>query len=280
MLWKTQLQAANLLEAQLQGAILLGVQLQGTNLTKAQLQGAYLFRAQLQDVDLVEAQLQGADMVSVQLQGADLSNAQLQGANLTKAQLQGSDLSDAQLQGAILYNTLVQGVKGTSKTAVFGINGQGKLFDKQESNWSDLEKLAETIPDTKHRENYQNRIQKAQEATKSNQASIAEQNLYYAPKKIAQIVLPMVCVSSGIKDDSRLAAIQAFRHQYLGLQNKNKSILYFRLLKGNLIQNPDYPALLKDIDRKLCTLKECADLRADIEGLDCKPYLENTTKKP
>jgi uncharacterized protein YjbI with pentapeptide repeats len=268
-----ELQGAKLEAAKLQGADLTGTQLQGADLVWAELQGAKLVGAKLQGANLTGAKLQGADLLITELQGANLSRAKLQGADLTGAQLQGADLSETQLQGVILHKTTIQGVKVTSKTAVFGMEGQSDLFAQPEMNWEDLTKLAKTIPDAEYREQYRQRIQKVQEVEKSNQASVAEQNLHYDPKEIARTALPMVCVGGkSWMIENRLASTQAFRHQYFDLQNEHD--------RPDLKQNPAYQDLLIDIDLKLCTLKECADLRDDIEGLDCKPYIEKSTKKP
>jgi len=63
------------------------------------LEGALLYRAQLQGADLSEAQLQGAYLLDAQLEGADLSRAWLQGAYLFGAKLEGADFSGATLDG-------------------------------------------------------------------------------------------------------------------------------------------------------------------------------------
>ncbi|WP_160171860.1 pentapeptide repeat-containing protein [Methylobacter tundripaludum] len=281
-----QLQSADLAWAQLQGAELKNAQLQGANLSGVQLQGANLLGAQLQGVDLIWAQLQGANLSSIQLkgaalaraqlQGADLSIAQLQGANMWEAQLQGADLRGAQLygtdlreahlQGAILYKTAIQYASNiaTLEIAVFGIAGQSNLFDKRQQIQDDLEVLAETIPNRWRREQYMERIQQAE---KTDQVGIAEQYLRYKPTKIARTVLSEICAQDFWGKNS-LLAVQAFRRRYFDL------IHYDNGLK----QNPDYQALLKDIDRELCTLNDCAYLRKDIEGLDCKAYIKKTNQ--
>jgi uncharacterized protein YjbI with pentapeptide repeats len=221
---------------------------------------------QLQGADLWKAQLQGADLSEAQLQGADLSEAQLQGADLWKAQLQGADLSEAQLQGVILYETVVLGALNTQKTVVFGIKGKKGLFKRKETDWKELKKLADTIPNAKKQEQYLKRIETAQVAEESEQASIVEQNWYYAPKEIAQTALPSVC--SADNEKTRLTATKAFRHQYFSLQTIDSEK-----------QNPDYPDLLKNIDYDLCTLKECADLRENIKELDCKSSMKNLNRR-
>jgi len=277
-----QLQGANLTEAQLQGANLSEAQLQGANLTEAQLQGAELWGTRLQGADLTEAQLQGADLRVAQLQGANLSEAQLQGANLTEAQLQGAylrgaqlqgaNLLKAQLQGAILYETFIQYALNidTLEAAVFGRSGQSNLFYKENQVWNYLEKLAETIPNEQNREQY---IENIHQAENSDQTGIVEQKLRYKPAEIAQTALSKIC-ARGELNQTPFLAVQAFRRRYLSLYGSSSR--YFESHKADLKQYPDYQALLKDIDHKLCTLDKCVDLRKDIEGLDCKAYIRSS----
>ena len=105
----------------------------------------------------------------------------------------------------------------------------------------------------------------------------------YEPLAIARTAVPAICDrneyaldlmgNSIIKNDnandiknkkiSRLAAAQSFRHRYQSLQVQEIEENYH-----------DYQRVLKDIDRSLCTLPECSDLRDEIKGLDCKPYLQ------
>lgn len=260
-----QLQRADLMGGQLQGVNLGGARLQGADLAWVQLQGANLQGAQLQGVFLRQAQLQGADLRGAQLQGTDLTDAQLQGADLRRAQLQGANLKGAQLQGAILYETPIQYALNidTSEVAVFGTSGQINLFDKKKPFWNDFENLAETIPNGHSREQYNERIQQAK---KSDLTSIVEQYLRYKPAEIAQTALSKICAKEPI-NKSPFLAVREFRRRYFSL---------YANIVGDQQQNSDYQSLLKDIDRKLCTLDECADLRKDIEGLDCKAYLKKT----
>lgn len=265
---RTQLQGADLSKAELQGATLFNAQLQGAILFDAQLQGADLRRTQLQGTYLHNAQLQGADLPGAQLQGAYLMDTQLQGADLSWAQLQGADLMRAQLQGAILDKTAIQYAINfaNSEVAVFDNMGQSNLFDKNKPNWPDLEKLAETIPSGRMRENY---MKKIQQAKKSDQADIIEHYLRYKPTEIAQTALSKICEQDPLLINNQFLAAQAFRSSYVSLKNQ---------IYGGPKQKSDYQALLKDIDRKLCTLEECANLRKDIEGLDCKEYIKNSNQ--
>lgn len=234
------------IDAQLQGAHFLGAKLTGANLRGANLEGADLRATDLQGAKLEGAHLQGADLMGADLKGAELDHAQLQGSNLQDADLSEADLEGAQLQGVILLRTgidekFIFGTLDTQKTAVFGLDGrQGQLFRQS--------------------------IKK--------QPSTLEQGLYYAPKEIAQTVLPIVCDNKEdkaytAKDNSfifpvkktyryRLAATKAFRQSYV------KQSIYYKIE-----QNTDYHDLLKDIDLKLCTLQECADLIKDFKEIDC-----------
>jgi hypothetical protein len=239
--------------------------MQGADLRLAQMQGAGLSNAQMQGAGLSNAQMQGADLWVAQMQGADLSGAQMQGADLSGAKMQGADLSRAEMQGVILGGTAIHSVRGEPKAAVFG---PGKLFDAKMFSWSGLEKQAENIPYIYNREQYLQRIRFA-----AQNARIAAQNLRYAPTEITQAALPAICQEKGviISDEGRLAlahedhlaAAQSFRRRYISLRNNP-------WYGEEIRQNPDYPRLLEDIDRKLCTLQECADLRDKIDGLDCK----------
>ena len=247
------------------------------NLSRAQLrgvrlQGADLLEAQMQGANLMRAQMQGANMGLAELQGANLESAQMQGADLGRAQMQGADLGGAQMQGAILNETAVQSASGTSKTAVFGIKGQSGLFEEKKPDWDGIEKMAETLPDAQRREAYRQRIR---QAAKPGQVSDAEQNLRYAPTVIAQAALSEVCKPVEYPPkDARKDAAQAFRRRYHELPG-----IWGISYGDNLKQNSEYQALLQDIDRTLCTLEACADLREDIEGLDCKTYIQNLPKK-
>jgi hypothetical protein len=43
-------------------------------------------------------------------------------------------------------------------------------------------------------------------------------------------------------------------------------------IAGRTAYHADYQTTLTEIDRTLCTLPACADLKDDIEGLDCGPF--------
>lgn len=259
---RAQLQGASLIWGQLQRANLMRAQLQGADLEWAQMQGASFVEAQLQGSHLARVQLQGADLMRAQMQGASLVQAEMQGADLAEAQLQGADLMEAQFQGAILYETAIQyALFETSEIAVFGKSGRSNLFDENKPNWSDLDRMIETIPNGLSREHYKKSIQAAERFA---QIGVAEQYLLYKPTEIAQAVLSEICKKGDLNKES-LSDVQAFRRQYFTLYDH---------IEIDRKLNPDYQALLKDIDRKLCTLDECADLRKDIEGLDCKAYIK------
>lgn len=289
-----QMQGADLAQAQLQGANLSVAQLQGANLNAAQLQGANLSYTQMQGADLTQAKLQGIDLSYAQMQGADLTDAEMQGANLIFAQLQGADLMGTQLQGAHIEGMDLQGVilgstailhsvapsignvisnrffaQNASPISVLAIFGPEGLFENETPNWNKLKQLAETIPDGQRRDKYDERIRRVE---KSDHSKIIEQSFHYKPATLAQDVLLDIC-GQGNKNTERLKSVQAFRQQYIGLVDKLPDVEWLD------DQSNDYQILLKDIDRKICTLEECADLRSDIESMNCKPYIKKT-KKP
>ncbi|MGZ4978708.1 MAG: pentapeptide repeat-containing protein [Methylobacter sp.] len=282
-LTQAKLQGANLSYAQLQDTNFSGAQLQGTNLTYAQLQAANLSYAQMQGADLFQTELQGADLSFSRMQGANLSYSQLQGTDLTETQLQGANLTAADLNGAIMeYTGILQSLYSLSeinmsdrlivheephsKYSVFSILGHDNLFVISSLNRSELKQLAETIPDGQLREKYTQRLLLAE---KFDQSEIIKQHVYHKPSAIAQDVLPYLCLEYNNNAD-KLKAVQAFRQQYISLVDKFPDV-------ETLEQNPEYQALLKGIDRKICTLEECANLRSNIESINCKPY--STRKK-
>jgi hypothetical protein len=245
-----QLQGADLSKAQLQGAYLGKAQLQGAYLEGAKLQGAYLEGAQLQGADLYRAQLQGADLEGAQLQGADLEGAQLQGADLYRAQLQGADLSKAQLQGAMVNKTGIVGIRSPSSSSVFSIKEVQNMFNETQPDWAELEAIAGEIPDTETRKNYLEKISEAK-----NKPSVdAKTNWKHNPLAIAGEALPIICKAG-------LESTRAFRSSY-----------HTGLMDLNITQEREKELLdlIKDIDKKICTLEECKKLRDNIEGLNCK----------
>ena len=124
----------------------------------------------------------------------------------------------------------------------------------------------------------------AWEPAKSSSAQKVEPPWKHAPANIAQEALPAVC--KGEKDgnySSRLSAVRGFRRNYQNLPDHAYSFRFTALDTAGHVYfkpTPEYQALLLDIDRTLCTLSACADLRDDIVGLDCKPYLQPVPKNP
>jgi uncharacterized protein YjbI with pentapeptide repeats len=253
---EAKLQGANLHNARLQGAILGSAQLQGANLDWALLQGAYLRQTQLQGANLHNARLLGAYLRQAQLQGADLSWVDLQGADLVLADLQGADLRLADLKGALIYKTGIVGVlKITSELlAVFNLGEQDAMFDESAPKWEALETQAKEIQNTDMRDEYLKRIKFAKEHPSVD----AKKWWVHNPAAIADQALPGVC-----KD--RLESTSAFRSSINNAYSNFKGIRY----KG-IVQTPEYPVLIKDIDTKLCTLEECKEVRDKIKDLDCK----------
>ncbi len=110
ILFRANLQKANLRFANLQEADLCVVNFREANLTVANLQKADLFDANLQEANLSGANLQEADLREANLQQANLSGANLREADLFDANLQEANLSRANLWGANLGTDLTFGI--------------------------------------------------------------------------------------------------------------------------------------------------------------------------
>jgi hypothetical protein len=251
-LWGAQLQGAELGNTHLQGAVLMFARLEGAGLSPAYLQGA----------DLARANLQGADVSYAYLQGADVSYAQLQGADVSYAQLQGADLSGADLQGAIAKKTGFQGAAASNSSGAWLLEPP---FDPSSVNWDAIEKLAAEIPDAaRKRQAFLERIQ----AAKTRPSGEAEKSLRHDAGAVHREVLPAVCQA---KDSDNRQKDREFRRSAAWGIRRN----YIRL-KEKLGDIPELSSTMTEIDRTLCTLPACADLRNDIDGLDCGPF---TNKK-
>ena len=264
-----QMQGAGLSGAQMQGAYFNEAQMQGADLKLAQMQGAYFFHAQMQESDLNWAQMQGAVLTFAQMQGAFFYKAQMQGANFIWTQMQGAYFIDAQMQGVILSDTSVQGALLDTEMTEMPVYGKdsAKLFKDGATDWAEIEKVADSIPNSSLRQDYLNRIRQAQ---KPDQIKKAEQYLTYKPKAIANSALSAICNSKNLVDEilpkeTRITSAQAFRKSYINMNE------YFK-------KNPDYPNILLDIDFQLCTLDVCKDIRDGIEGLDCQKATQNPPK--
>jgi uncharacterized protein YjbI with pentapeptide repeats len=270
-LWYAQLQAADLLGAQLQAANLEGAQLQAADLRTAELQAANLSRAQLQAAELRYVQLQAANLEATQLQAANLRDAQLQAANLEATQLQAANLEDAEMQAANLEDTQLQAANLVyvelqaalfRKTALFGASLPqasavylGKPpFDDQAPDWKALESLALGIPEGPDRDQFLERIKQAE--TKGNNPDTLAR-LTHDPTVVYRKLLPEVCGWHN-RAESRRVAVRGIRSNY---QN---SMIQFR--------DPEFPKTRTEIDRTLCQHPACADLKDDIDGLDCRPF--------
>ena len=246
-----QLQAANLRKAQLQAADLEDAQLQAANLMFVQLQAANLLGAHLQAANLVGAQLQAADLWFAQLQAAELGNAQLQAANLGHAQLQAANLRFAQLQAALFTNTALSGASPPQASSVYL---EKPPFDDEKPDWKAMERLALDMPEGTDRDTFLERIKQA-EAKGNRPATLAA--LSHDPGVVYRELLPTVC---GWKDraESRRAAVRGIRRNYQGWKDLN--------------DDPEFLKTLTEIDRTLCQNPACADLKDDIDGLDCSQF--------
>jgi uncharacterized protein YjbI with pentapeptide repeats len=246
-----QLQAANLSFAQLQAATLTGAELQATILLGGQLQAASLREAQLQAANLFGAQLQAADLFGAQLQAATLREAHLDAANLMWAYLQAADLSGAQLQAALLHATALFGASPPAPSAVFL---EKPPFDDSPLDWESLESLASGIPEGEQRDGFLKRIRQAR-TQRNDPATPAA--FIHDPAAVYGQLLPKVCAWKD-RAESRRAAVRGIRRNYQAWQV--------------WATDPGFPKVLTEIDRTLCTLPACADLKGDIEGLDCGPF--------
>ncbi len=95
--------------ADLRSADLTNANLEGAKLTGVYLFGANLFRAHLIRADLTFAKLTGANLTFAKLTGADLGGANLFGAKLWGADLTGANLYNANLRGADLSGANLRG---------------------------------------------------------------------------------------------------------------------------------------------------------------------------
>ena len=265
-----KLKGADLKRARLAGANLASAELPGADLTNAGLDGANLANANLQGALLKGTRLQGASLWAAKLQGADLREAQLQGADLLSAEFQGADLRSAQLQGALLQGTVLAGAAPPPAAGVtdlvwnkkIRLNSNcvpvdqsliGNLNLKADSvDWGAITNLVDRLPEKSH-QGFLERIQDARNRPPGEALSVLKRD----PKVIQCVVLPDLCGKDqeNAYPESRRAAIQGIRLNYR-VQNKS---------------------LTTDIDRTLCTLPACADLKGNIEGLDCAPFAK---KKP
>jgi len=243
-----KLQGANLVQAKLQGANLSWAQLQGAHLWLAELQGANLSWARLQGADLWEAELQGANLMGAELQVANLEGAKLQGANLSWARLQGADLWGAELQGAMIFKTGIVGIYSPPSSSVFAVQEVQDMFVETQPDWVKLKAIAGEIQDTETRKSYFDIISEAQK----NPSVDAKISWKHNPLAIVGEALPDVCKAG-------LDSTRAFRSSY-------------RVMADDIIQErkAEYQYVIKDIDNKICKLKECKKLRDSIEGLHCE----------
>ncbi|UKP01302.1 pentapeptide repeat-containing protein [Nostoc sp. UHCC 0870] len=101
---EANLKGADLREANLENACLEDANLEGAFFEQANLKGAILSGATLNLAKLSNAILNNANLEKASLRGADLSNSSLHGTNLKEAQMRGCDLFQAEIVNAILTN--------------------------------------------------------------------------------------------------------------------------------------------------------------------------------
>jgi hypothetical protein len=217
-------------------------------------------------------QMQGAYLYRTRLQGAYFYKTQMQGAILGGTQLQGAELFDTSMTGAILYDTALTHTRNIPDSAVWGVVPD-HLFSGEKPDWQAIKNYSTTIPGGESRKQYLERITLAE--NHAPEAKVHEK-LHYRPADIAKQALKEICFFDPIysirtieSDRERSSSATAFRQGYLNLKNEN----------SDLLKNRDYLMITADIDRQLCTLKECADIRDKIEGLNCKPFHGDTSAK-
>jgi uncharacterized protein YjbI with pentapeptide repeats len=279
---ETLLQGADLSGSKLQAAKLFRAELQGANLSYASLQAAALDQAQMQGTDLTKTNMQGTSLPGAKMQGAYLNGTEMQAAFMNFADMQGAHLRDAHLQGASLVNTNMDGIiledtdpeqkisaSDHSRPGFFIISIAGIYSDP----WDEIEKYGDSIGVKFLREQHKTRIREAEKGKHTNKT--LGQLTYHAPQEIAHATIGGLC------------SIDSYKHIFYEKNDGISAIRYFRLSYQKLkqsIEEPsterEYKKLLIDIDSKICTLPECANIRDVIEGLDCKFFLEESAKKP
>lgn len=250
-----QLQGANLKKTNLRGANLVGSQLQNAILKNAQMQYANLLNANLTDANLTESQLQGANLEMADLKKANLIRSQIQGANLTGADFSSADLTYSQMQGAEFSGTKMIG------TNLYRSKMDGAIIHS---------KLTETmgLPVASVFGYFRNNEQDPQFSSEESQS----ETVGYA--------LGAICSHQSLYEaydtfllSNRLVSAQAFRNRFINLGKQKDIFENYYWLMNNL------PSIISEIDSKLCTLPECADIKDNIEGLDCKPFEKAPSSK-
>ncbi|MEI7870133.1 MAG: hypothetical protein WCI11_19795 [Candidatus Methylumidiphilus sp.] len=157
-------------------------------------------------------------------------------------------------------NTALSGASPPEASAVY----LGKPpFDGKKPDWKAMERLAVDIPEGTDRDEFLKRIKQAE--TKGNDpATLAA--LSHDPGAVYRELLPTICAVNQSK--SRRAAVRGIRRNYQNYQRGKE-----------LNDDPEFPKTLTEIDRTLCQNPACADLKNDIDGLDCSQF-DKTKPQP
>jgi hypothetical protein len=147
----------------------------------------------------------------------------------------------------MINQTGIVGILSPPTSSVFSIEEVQDMFDETQPDWGELEAIAGEIQDTETRKIYVDRISGAKKKP-SVDATISWK---HNPLAIAGEALPIVCKAG-------LESTRAFRSRYQNITPIIKE------------RKEEYLELIKDIDKKICTLEECKKLRSSIKGLDCK----------
>jgi len=288
----TQLYKANLKNANIQRGNLELAQLQEANLSGAQLQGSYMWLTQMQGVSARKVNFMCAELGSsigaaitrraAQLQGADLSHANFQGAALEQVDFRGADLSWAELQHSKLFDTKFNGaifndtelsdtgtnpafISRSEKAMISHIYSSfGKILEGTSPNWAAMRYWAKILSSEEI-------IQLSSETRlvvidagccqlcgdPSPSGTYIQGTYIQDDQVIYQTVIPELCKMKGSRQ-SRLAAVRGIRENYS-------------------IYEDTSPPVPTEIDKVLCTIPQCVDIKQDIEGLNCT--LSGSAKK-
>ncbi len=289
------LSLANLSEADLSHSILLGADLtqtkahnadfsfaslQGVNLTFAQLQGSNLHAANLTGTSLHVTLLLGADLTYTKMVGADLTNTQMTGAILDATDLRGTSPSPDWWSGYFIVQDYGYQIKEFSGgTAISGgtvgipqlsVNFTENPVEKENPDWERLKSFGEDILNSTLKSDYENHMTSAKQQFNSVKEPPKFKHL---PSSLAYQVMVQLC-----RSPDSLFAITGIRQNYANLEHKLKNYEGIPEVKYNKSQIPEAKLVIEDIERQLCTLEECADIRDKIDDMDCQPLLKKTKK--
>jgi uncharacterized protein YjbI with pentapeptide repeats len=292
---------ANLASAKLTGANFNHANLIGVNLSQTEAYNADFSFASLQGANLTFAQLQGSNLHAANLTGTSLHVTLLLGADLTYTKMVGADLTNTQMTGAILDATDLRGTspspdwwsgyfivqdygykieESSGGTAISGgtvgipqssVNITENPVEKEKPDWERLKLLSENILNPKLKKDYEDIMTSAEKRFNS----VKDLPVFkHFPSGLAYQVIVQLC-----RSPDSLFAITGARQNYSNLEHRLNEYEGFPQAKVKVSQIPEAKLAIKEIDRQLCLLDECATIREDIDELDCKPFLKTTPKK-